>query len=255
MSSRLSSPCVLSSLTHILACGCMLAFGIVSSSAAQVRVEFTPELGVFVATEPVANRPSLGEAICPANPSGIDNGFSTCTPGWVGGAAKQRAAAVIGGRLEARLNANVGLEMTASWSPSAVGNDLREQPAHIFAAGVQLLIRPQVRRSLIVPYVGVGIARVVHAGLGFDSLSQFGPGNVAGYWGPGTVGAWAPTLAVGTEIRMGSSTAVRADVQFMPYSLESDPRWYPSGRQNDFVISFGLVTDLFGFRHGKAVGR
>jgi len=217
---------------------------ITTSSAAQVRIELTPQVGAYL---PNTN---LVETVPGSCVSEFDFLGDPCGTYGKPVSVRQKTAPMVGGLVTVwigrRFGADVALGYAAStmtslapYSPPALATlpaVIGDTAAYVVSGSARVLydLTPRFRRSSV--YLGAGFAFVKHGGVGYDVTVRAFTGSVQGHTD------WGPTFGVGARYQLSRALAVRGDVQNCLYI--HGPSAAISHFRGDFVASAGLSLAL-----------
>ena len=222
----------------------LLTFAIAPPSAAQVRIELTPEFGAYL---PNTN---LVETVPGSCASEFDFLGDPCGTFGAPVSIRQKTAPMVGGLITAwigrRVGADVALGYAAStmtsvapYSPPALATlpaVVGDTAAYVVSGSARMLydLTPQFRRASV--YLGAGVAFVKHGGVGYDVTVQTFTGSVRGRTD------WGPVLGIGARYQLSRALAVRGDLENCLFV--HGPSAAIAHFRGDFVASAGLSASL-----------
>jgi hypothetical protein len=198
--------------------------------AAQLSVELTPVVGVYVPT---------AATIWPSSDFGCFH-IDLSAPDFCRyPSMRQETSPAVGGRITAWLNNRTGIDLSLGYSRSrATGlppsTSLRDTSATIVIGSARVLINLTPRMVRTSFSVAAGVSFVAHGGDAYAALNAYrllyGPtGNATG---------WGPVVGVVARFMLAPRLAIRADLEDHHYKISG------GGFQNDVVFSLGLSATL-----------
>ena len=203
-----------------MAAGLAVLMGMPIALAAQAKAEFIPFVGLYLPAASIVDE------------SGVT--------------LKHNTTFVFGLRLGLQVTDRVGVEGSFGYTPSGVtisaaGIGSADTAARVILASGRVLFGVGPRTGSTAWHVLAGLSVVAHGGDAYDLL-QAGAGSLSGATDIGMV------VGVGGKFKIGSSLAVRVDVEDNLYSAKFNLGGANSQSkfQNDVVASMGLVIRLGG---------
>ena len=200
--------------------------------AAQVSVELTPVVGLYVPTS-----------------AAIDESRYNCldvivggVPDFCGAVLRQETSRAVGGRITGWLNNRTGIEVSLGYSGSRVTGlpptaNMSDTCASTLIGSARVLVKLTPRMVRTSFYVATGFSFVAHGG---DAYAALNASRLA-YGGlPGSTTGWGPVVGLGARFLLVPPLAIRAELEDHHYEISG------GGFQNDLVFSLGLSATLLG---------